>query len=111
MYAAGLIPSAKEGRTRCSSSPNPAVGRNRRPHWTQSRIISSSIATAQKNAGSDAASVLTDQASAFSARLADHPYAMPAGTPMASAPAIEVSIKIALLPTAAANGLDSLRKS
>ena len=81
------------------------------PICTQSKIITSSIATAQKNAGRDAASVLTDQASALSGRLADHPYAMPAGTPIASAPAMEVSIKIALLPTAAANGLDSLRKS
>src|SRR5437763_1537096 len=66
MYAAGLIPSAKEGRTRCSSIPNPAVGRTWMRNWTQSQIITSSIATAQKNAGSDDASVLTDQASALS---------------------------------------------
>src|SRR5216110_1829246 len=111
MYAAGLIPSAKEGRTRCSSIPNPAVGRTWMRNWTQSQIITSSIATAQKNAGSDDASVLTDQASALSARLVDHPYAMPAGTPTAIAPAIDVSIKIALLPTAAPKGFASLRKS
>ena len=43
------------------------------PICTQSAIITSSIATAQKNAGNDAASVLTDQASALSTRLADHP--------------------------------------
>src|SRR5437762_1039438 len=111
MYAAGLIPSANERRTRCSSSPNPAVGRNRMLHWTQRRIISSSIATAQKKAGNDAARVLADHASALSTRLPDHPYAIPAGTPIAMAPAIEVSIRIALLPTAAAKGLDSLRNS
>src|SRR5205085_6039984 len=55
--------------------------------------------------------VLADHEIAFNARLRDHPYATPAGTPTATAPATETSRRIALLPTAAANGFDSWRKS
>ena len=63
-------------------------------------IMRSTSAIAQKKAGSDAARVLADQASAFSGRLLDHAYAIPNGTPTAMAPVMAAARRIALLTIA-----------
>src|SRR5687768_5044295 len=62
--------------------------------------IRSSRAMAQKNAGSDAANVLADHASARRGRLFDHAYAIPNGTPTAMAPASAVASRIAVFAIA-----------